>query len=1004
VKRPRVKLRIESLEDRSNPVTITPDISPTTLDNDYTRIQDAVNSALDGDTIELIGAFDFTEANAAASWALGSDGTAGTFDDYSVYVPENLTGVIMSADALGDATIQGPGDLPGLDLEGFLYFDGLGYQGWTVSNLEILDFDMAIGMFSENEFDGTFDNVVITNNRIRLSTDLNGVNNPNDQLQNVGIHFSFGKNQTISDNTIEIPGDGVSSSSATAGDFFANPHKFATSVGIQSRNAAGDLVDNLIISGNVIRVLNEQSAFPERVIGIWENTTAYRSDITVTDNQFLNDSPDNDPSLNRQQAFWVTTHSNSTGGGTTVTYSNNSVTGAALGFRYTSDYDFSADPANTPIEFQNNTLTDVSEGFLIQNNGQAHLTGNAINGVGIGQGAGAGVTLRDGSALDFDTSIAANTVSGFATGLQIEGQGRIDGGTITGNGIGIAVVDATAVIQNTDLQNNSSIGLRISNGAIVDAGQVATMSYTPVDFTGLGISAGGNNFIADYSPSGALAIVNANTGSPYNTNGPNGLPFDVTAHGNLFSDVSASVIESVVLHDFDDPSLGYIDIASSSSFSDLSVSAEFVTAPAFIDQRLTLLVKVTNFGPSAAGDVEVTVPVPAGSTFLSVVTSQGTASHLLGTVTAQLGSMPSGSTAIVRLVVRPTGIGPLLLSTTATATATLGPADPNLANNSSFATVTAVDTPGGIVKISQFSGIFFLVGDSVENAVQIVAGPSANSFTAIGLGGTQIQLGNVIGPTATVNGIVAGIDVDLGVGNDTVIIDGSGANTHLALSGGIAAELTNGNDVLYTLHLASTLNLIATGGAGANRVRIAETTYGGGVQFNSAGGIDLFHVSDTTTTGGIVYRSGVDSDQLTVERSTIGKALNWNAEAGNDVGTISDTIVGEASSVFGLDGVDALTLVRTTYANAFTWDGGIGNDTLDMTDVVVTAAFQGFGAQNDDTITALRTAFNSSSRFDGGAGTNDTLDIGSLSVPVGTSKANTFAINPVVVGFEVVLS
>ena len=37
----------------------------------------------------LLGTFDWTEANAAASWALGSDGPAGTLDDYDVLVPAN---------------------------------------------------------------------------------------------------------------------------------------------------------------------------------------------------------------------------------------------------------------------------------------------------------------------------------------------------------------------------------------------------------------------------------------------------------------------------------------------------------------------------------------------------------------------------------------------------------------------------------------------------------------------------------------------------------------------------------------------------------------------------------------------------------------------------------------------------------------------------------------------------------------------------------------------------
>ena len=59
-----------------------------------------------------------------------------------------------------------------------------------------------------------FDGTTITNNYIRIAADLNGVVAPVDVGQNIGIHYSFGKNQTISNNVIEIPGTGVSDPSA----------------------------------------------------------------------------------------------------------------------------------------------------------------------------------------------------------------------------------------------------------------------------------------------------------------------------------------------------------------------------------------------------------------------------------------------------------------------------------------------------------------------------------------------------------------------------------------------------------------------------------------------------------------------------------------------------------------------------------------------------------------------------------------------------------------------
>ena len=175
-------------------VTITPAGSPTAADNDYTRINNAIQSSFAGQTIKLNGTFNWTEPNAAASWALGSDGVASTADDYEILVPANRNNVTLTANNLGDATIQGPGDLAAVNLEAFLVFDGGdNSQGWTISNLRFLDFDLSIGMFAVGVSD--YNNTHITNNYIRIARDLNATVAPADVNQNIGIHFSFGTNR-----------------------------------------------------------------------------------------------------------------------------------------------------------------------------------------------------------------------------------------------------------------------------------------------------------------------------------------------------------------------------------------------------------------------------------------------------------------------------------------------------------------------------------------------------------------------------------------------------------------------------------------------------------------------------------------------------------------------------------------------------------------------------------------------------------------------------------------
>ncbi len=129
---------------------LVPAPAPTSTDNDYTRINNAVQAASNGETITLLGTFNWTEPNAAADWATGSNYVAGDLDDYSILVPANLNSVTFTAVNLGDATIQGPGDLGGIGSRRCVLLRlgrGGDNQNWTLSKIRYLDFDLTIGMF-----------------------------------------------------------------------------------------------------------------------------------------------------------------------------------------------------------------------------------------------------------------------------------------------------------------------------------------------------------------------------------------------------------------------------------------------------------------------------------------------------------------------------------------------------------------------------------------------------------------------------------------------------------------------------------------------------------------------------------------------------------------------------------------------------------------------------------------------------------------------------------------
>ncbi|MBK7212796.1 MAG: DUF1565 domain-containing protein [Bacteroidales bacterium] len=346
---------------KANNAFVTDVTSPTAVNNDYTRMRNAVDMLSNNWSLNLHGTFDFAETNAAASWALGNDDISGNDDDYTLYIPTGISGgTITAPEGLGFATIQGPGDLAAANLEGFLGLWGGSYQNWTISNLEIFDFDLGIGMFYNGVND--FNNTVVTNNHIRIATDLNTTVAPADVNQNIGIHYAFGTNQTISNNIIDIYGDGVS-----------DGINYSTSAAMQSNTSGGSVYNGLNITGNTINVLNAQSTNPQVILGIWENGHAHTSNITISGNQFNNLAVGNNPVTNLQRAFRVTSHS---GASSTVSYVGNTINGANIGFQWIAGSDFSS---QQPVTVSNNILNGNNTAFLLQSNGKALFTANDLD-------------------------------------------------------------------------------------------------------------------------------------------------------------------------------------------------------------------------------------------------------------------------------------------------------------------------------------------------------------------------------------------------------------------------------------------------------------------------------------------------------------------------------------------------------------------------------------------------------------------------------------------------
>ncbi|HET9408985.1 MAG TPA: C25 family cysteine peptidase [Candidatus Sulfotelmatobacter sp.] len=126
------------------------------------------------------------------------------------------------------------------------------------------------------------------------------------------------------------------------------------------------------------------------------------------------------------------------------------------------------------------------------------------------------------------------------------------------------------------------------------------------------------------------------------------------------------------------------DVATVVSVSDMAIVKTASPNPVSEGATLTYTLTVTNGGPSSATNVTVTDTLPSSMTFQSAQTTAGTCSEAGSTVTCLLGTMTSGGSATVTILVIPGATG--IISNTATVTA--DPTDPNLSNNSSTQTET----------------------------------------------------------------------------------------------------------------------------------------------------------------------------------------------------------------------------------------------------------------------------------------------------------------------------
>ena len=213
---------------------------------------------------------------------------------------------------------------------------------------------------------------------------------------------------------------------------------------------------------------------------------------------------------------------------------------------------------------------------IFADQGTTTISNNSVQGGNIG----IAVVSFSGNTADTIAHISGGSVSNANTGVVVftdhsgpnlfTAKASIIGVDVSDPIVtkGIDINGGTALIQGVTF-GGTTIGLLVEGGAIVDAGQNGLLS--PTDFTGFGISTGGNNFSSYPTPatSSSGAIVNLNTNVPNNLVGPQGSPYDTTALGNTFNGALVTVpqIKTVIWDDGDDSTVGFVAVNGAITFT-----------------------------------------------------------------------------------------------------------------------------------------------------------------------------------------------------------------------------------------------------------------------------------------------------------------------------------------------------------------------------------------------------------------------------------------------------
>ncbi len=412
------------------------------------------------------------------------------------------------------------------------------------------------------------------------------------------------------------------------------------------------------------------------------------------------------------------------------------------------------------------SITGGRFGILVLSRGTAIILNNVIennnsDGISIGDNSSARIGFQSGN----DTAAQPNTIQnngGRGVTISRSSNARIVGNNIlnnTGDGIGVFRVSHADISDNL-INGNGGDGISVGQNSGVNLGTDTgtTIFDLPNDTTSNNGGFGVRAFI-NSSVDGRIGTLNGATGQ---------------------ASIPVGNINSLFL-------------------PDLVVTKADSPDPATVGANLTYTITVTNSGPASATGVTLTdnLSLP----FQSHATSQGSCATPsvggTGLVTCNLGTIASGASAMVSIVVTPQAAG----GTSNTANATANELDLNTANNSATATTTINPAPQII------TGDFF-VADYSNRIVRV--DPNTGAQTLISEGGVFTGAYDPYGIAIAANGdlIVTGFQSGI-----TRVNPYTGVQTTISSAGLLAGTSPEGIAVAANGQL-----FVAAPGSGVIRV------------------------------------------------------------------------------------------------------------------------------------------------------------------------------------------